>query len=144
MNRDDRFDPKAAQKQSAFSELSSYRRRADAAEAKLEDIQGRIDAKEAGVTLKQYEEVRATLRDLLVACENQYLSTKGDTKKIPKEINTAMRAAQKLVRPNANGEKLLPEAVLEKLAKLNDEVPNTVKTPVRLEFTATSVRATPA
>ena len=132
------FDPKAAQKQSAFTELASYRRRAAAAEAKVAELQGKVDAKEAGVTLKQYEGLRSTLRDLLVAVENQYLSTKGDKKHVPKDIQAAMEAAQKVVRPNA----LLPAATIVKVGQIDEAVKALGS--VRVEVTNTSFKVSPS
>lgn len=99
MSRND-FDPRTAQRQSVFTELSALRKAKEAAEKRAQQLQGAIDAKAAGLTVQMYEGVRTTLRDLLVAVENQYLSTKDDKRKIPKELNAAMKAAQKVVRPN--------------------------------------------
>lgn len=95
-----KFDPQAAQRQSVFAELTALRKAKDAAVARVQQLQGAIDAKDAGLTMQMYEGVRTTLRDLLVAVENQYLSTKDDKRKVPKELDAAMKAAQKVVRPN--------------------------------------------
>lgn len=95
-----RFDPKAAQQQSAFSELQGLRKRAQTAETELAALRGKADAKEKGITLKEFEAQRAVLRNLLVAVENQFLSTKGSSRRIPKDIEAAMKEAQKFVRPS--------------------------------------------
>lgn len=102
MQPQDKKNSPASDNKMQFTELQSYRKRAEVAERDVKLLQARLGTVVAGTGLTdaQVEEMRSALRDLLVIAENQFLDEEGKLLgRLHSNIGLAMQRAEAVIRP---------------------------------------------